>query len=756
MDTAKKWFLLNSGGGGGVQAFDSPAPLRAMVMASDNIDLQWADILQDNSKLYRNTVDNFSTATKIYDGASNEFSDTGLTAGTLYYYYLVVSLAGLKSTVISSSATTFTWKPSYLYEAAGLKFNGTDKWGDLAANFMDKWKDVFGAGPDFVSTVTTPVSRAFFDEVTVPILKYQATSYFTFSMPFASDTDFTIAFEILNSNGGGEKPFIADSVGGDYIGINTINDRIQVKIGGVRKDYYVGTLPIGIIRIKVSRNGAVGSVQINDQTPVTAVMSTSAFTFDTCLSNRAYGFNGPKLSALIIDVSSERTSTETNQYFDRLKMPDYIPDAFTSTTPIFDGVWEDLVDGRTTDSSSLADNGNPYGIKMVSINGYTVALSKKPDDSPTYSDQILRIIEDSTGKITPGTAIPHLVDSNDVHNAQSLFLYDNTVLLVGRDVWYGTAAQQNNLMVRSFGKNFNIKKVYTRKTTKGIAIPLDNSAGYDQCGMLGNVVYDVVQRSLFDKKITAINTSIDGLNTFNRQQLIMALGSDWVYHMVIYSESEVFILWVHSYFPDHTYRAWGILRTTDFNTYYNWEKTNSFTVASAPISMATAISDYSLKDVSAATVKNSPVTNAFITQSGFLYGGCGNGENTAWELFYGADKATLTFNTLDFGAYTVKLPPVVGTDYNRTFIQIYRTGVDAYDIYALVDNSGAYRIAKFTTTDAGATTLIFDSYISANDGRKYWNILRLHNYEYTSSGYCMATSVAADGLTAEHFYFRVK
>lgn len=759
--------------GGAAQAFDSPAPFRTLVLSDEEILLEIADIGQDNVKFYRNTTDNFESATEIYDGANNTYSDTGRTAGTNYYYYAVASLSGAESAVLSKSATTLSWRPDHFYESNGLKYNVDDDWADMSNSIIDNWKDSLGSGPDFVKSFTTGPTRGFNRKQITPVVT-SGSNYFTFTpIQFALSSSLTIAFEFYNTNSAGTKRFIVDSVTGNIIQINSTNVNIQIQLNGstlvnhnISGVLPGGVLPLGKVRIVVTRSGTTSSVQVNGYTPVTATMATSAFEFNTLLNNRSGGnFAGYEVTKLLIDKTNVRTDAQVLEWFNRLDGDAYSSGSEAITAPIFTGSWEGLTDGRTSDLVSINDNGTPNGIKVMSNDDYTYVLAKKPAASPTFNDMLLAAIRHSDGKITPRTSLPHYLDNDDGHNAQQLVLDndDAIVYAMGHNVHTGLSGAgipQNKLVMRSGGKGFNIKNFYDRIIEKNVSDAPGNGTAYDNPSKIGDIFYNVQQGWTTGGQESVFAWSLDGGNHWN-ELLIVDAGSsgDWLYPIGIYSEGDyVYYAVLYRKESDTTYRSLSIFRSAVSSGFLTWTDVagaNSFNpVTDGPRSLAQIMGTYQVYDVSGGTVKNAPCTNIMVTNSGFVYGGCGDGENTAWRLFW--YDSGWQFQTLDFGAYSVKLPTLPGTDYNRNHPIIYRTGVDAYTIFALVDNSGAYRIAKFTTTDAGATTLTFVEYVSSDDGNKYWNMQRLHNYEFVNAGWAMATAVASDGLSATPFFYQVK
>ncbi|MCB0425377.1 MAG: hypothetical protein KDD13_12145 [Mangrovimonas sp.] len=761
VDNKKKFWLLS---GGGAQAFDSPAPLVASAIKDDEILLSWANVLQDNSKLYRNTVDNFATATKIYDGALFTYTDTGRVANTTYYYYLVASLYGVESEVITAIETTLSWLPTYLYESQGLELNSSNVWGNLTNYQLDNWKSVIGNGPNFSRNASAP-TRSFSLQSSEPVIS-MGNSFLNGDGNIVLSGDYSVAFLIYNTNVGGTKAIFSQSIDNNsYVWINVANTAIQTRVNNQAKDYVVGSLPYGWLKVHFYRIGSTGHVSINGGAPVSLAMTTGDFVINRMFANSTGGLvNVFFCKKVIFNSGSSKSEAEIDEYLYREHKTVFSQDALNVTSPKFDGVWEDLVDGSTNDAISISNNGTTSGIKVVAVDDFTYFLIKKRSIAPTYSDQLIACIRHSDGKITPRTLLPHYLDNTDIHNAQQLLLLNNTINVVGHNVHTGLSGDgigENRLVVRSGGNGWGIKKFYDRILGKNLISNIGNGFAYDNVGQLGNTVFDLGQGWGSGGRYGVIAVSIDGMNYFEKTTMIdTGSSSDWLYPYLPCngSISEAFLMYEYLVQTDNSYRAIILLRTSDFVTFHNKEKTQSFVPRSSygPIDLTTLLANYAIKDVTGGTLKNAPIAHANITSANFFYMVCGNGENTAWQLGTGADTDPISYQNLDFGAYSIKLPPTVGTDFNRVFPMVYRTGVDSYNIYALVDNSGAYRIAKFTTTDGGASPLTFDSYVTPDNGKKYWHMQRLWNYEFVSGGYAMATAVAADGLSATPFFFQVK
>jgi hypothetical protein len=98
------------GGGGGATTLNAPTGVTLGTATSTTQPLSWTDTNsspnENGYKVYRNTANNFGTATLATTTAANatSYTVTGLTASTLYYYWVVA--AGNGTTTADSSPST--------------------------------------------------------------------------------------------------------------------------------------------------------------------------------------------------------------------------------------------------------------------------------------------------------------------------------------------------------------------------------------------------------------------------------------------------------------------------------------------------------------------------------------------------------------------------------------------------------------------------------------------------------------------------
>jgi hypothetical protein len=95
-------------GGGSSTQLASPA-LSLSVVGDDEIDASWPAVTSATGyKLYRSETSLFSDAELIYTGSALLFNDAGLSAGTLYYYWLQATASGFLDSGYSQASDTTT------------------------------------------------------------------------------------------------------------------------------------------------------------------------------------------------------------------------------------------------------------------------------------------------------------------------------------------------------------------------------------------------------------------------------------------------------------------------------------------------------------------------------------------------------------------------------------------------------------------------------------------------------------------------
>lgn len=97
-----------------LDALSVPGSFAAAVISGTQIDLSWADTNtspnETNIKIYRNTVNNFGTATLIATKSADSVShsDTGLTSATTYYYWILAAGDGVTTDDSATATDTAT------------------------------------------------------------------------------------------------------------------------------------------------------------------------------------------------------------------------------------------------------------------------------------------------------------------------------------------------------------------------------------------------------------------------------------------------------------------------------------------------------------------------------------------------------------------------------------------------------------------------------------------------------------------------
>jgi hypothetical protein len=103
---------IPAGTGSTLPQLTTPGSFAATAVSSTQVNLSWTDVANDSGyKLYRNTANDFATATLITTTAAGatSYSDTGRTYSTQYYYWIVAAGDGTTysdSAYATASATT--------------------------------------------------------------------------------------------------------------------------------------------------------------------------------------------------------------------------------------------------------------------------------------------------------------------------------------------------------------------------------------------------------------------------------------------------------------------------------------------------------------------------------------------------------------------------------------------------------------------------------------------------------------------------
>ncbi|MCG9970987.1 fibronectin type III domain-containing protein [Christiangramia crocea] len=178
----------------------TPENFTGSVVSETEVSLSWDAVTGANNYiLYRSTSNDFTTASEIYSGGTNSYSDTGLTADTLYYYWLLAQGSlNADSDLATTSVTTSIPLLSDTFTGTTID---TGKW------------TVYGSGTDIsvtqndeliftdLNTKTTGVTEAGLDSVlTVNTASGLRVLKFDVSKNPVNDTFYGIQFKIANTN----------------------------------------------------------------------------------------------------------------------------------------------------------------------------------------------------------------------------------------------------------------------------------------------------------------------------------------------------------------------------------------------------------------------------------------------------------------------------------------------------------------------------------------------------------------------------
>jgi titin len=120
------------------QAPDAPIPLTATPVSTSQIDLNWANVSNENGYRVERSEDGVNFSLLATPGAeTTSYDDTGRLPGTLYYYRVTAFNAGGDSDPASASAETLQDSSQELeYALADVNVHGT-----VSSNYTSTWYD---------------------------------------------------------------------------------------------------------------------------------------------------------------------------------------------------------------------------------------------------------------------------------------------------------------------------------------------------------------------------------------------------------------------------------------------------------------------------------------------------------------------------------------------------------------------------------------------------------------------------------------
>lgn len=722
--------------------------------------------------LLRNTTNTTVGATEIYSGSNVTFNDSGLTANTTYYYF--VSSDGGDN--VSTSVTTHAAIPVGWYSIEGAEIGVDNDYAGVvgATASIDEIRNISsGAGPDFPVNGTTYMGMTLISPFSASLVGTIGGAYYTAGSTLTLSGDFCIAFYIEPTTAASTCVLIDSSTNVANAWINSTKAFLQIRIASTNYNLaFASTVPINqyskIVWKRVGTNSAV-SLDGGYTYGANTTVNTNPVVIDRMFASSAAGNNNCRGFRSIVFFDDVLTGDQLKPFFEPFVFPTYTVQSPVTVSPIISGNWNDLTNGSTADSISLQDNGS-FAWKTVWSNGdYTFLKATKPSASPTYSDQLLYVYNHLTSKISDPISLPHYLDDTDIHNQQSILVWDNTVFHIGMDQHYSTGHAQSysKFKIRRFGNNYDLRQYTQSVIEAGIPVYILADRGYFQPTAIGSRIAGLGQLWSGSNVLgVTVTYSDDNLNSWLASQPITVTAGTWTYPILLNNGTLNKFCFIVVELTQSTskYSSISYLETVDFSTFRNIDNSYSFVYnPNSLVNYTTILTNCAMRTTSGDTVKNVPPGNFMIDSAGFVYGVHGNGENTGWEVTYynaGWQHVDISFPA----AQAVVVPPVagVGNNFNRVSPLIFKDDSDltnsTYTVYALCDPSsnGLYRVGKFTTDDLFATEVTFVEYASTDNTRKHWNIQPDFNYHFNDVAMITGTSVNSGSTAAVPWFYKIK
>lgn len=698
---------LNSGGG--VQAFDSPAPLLIIPVSTERLDVRWLDVGQASSKIYRNTVDDRGTATEVYDGAAFVYSNTGLTRGQTYYFW--VESDGIAT--VSGSASTIPVDVLAWFEFTGLEYATDNEYGTLSTYKLDVLKSVFG--PSYTATKVSAESVLVFrtNKSVYQTLGWSVSKGYTLGLPLTLAGDFTVVMaKVTVASIAVSNNYVTVNTAGTYaiqIQINTSYINIRIYFNSVPLICTISTTPYynQVLDIIWRRKGNdfFGSIDGGVTWTSATTIPTTDLVIDRLFSNEtgANPFRNYYGERLVFLQGADYTVDELDTVVNFLKLPDYTPESVGGSEVLNTKglTYEALVDGHIADTMAWGFNsGNKNFDRLKSANNlHFFALNEGPL-APYYSGGLTYVYDSNTKKISNEVKLGYYVANTNVHVNNSVDVYDKIVDFVRPSVWYGAESNFSSFKRKSSGKNFNFTEINERVYGKGLVTTIVVHSVYYQCESPGVRRFLAVQEQGNSGESVGQYISIlysdDNFNHHNKLQVAAAgpaVGGEqqWLYHRLVRGTDYIYIFWRRHTTPDRFIQC-GVLKSaiTDGVTWSNLAETWSKNVDTGGTITISELETNSLIFDSTALVGGAEIMSVFVDEDDLPYCVITNGYNTGYNLWNNG-----TTKAIDFKSY------VTSFDYAQSAMEVIKTASSTFHVFFRETTNANGRTAHLKTVDGG-------------------------------------------------------
>lgn len=737
---------------------------------------KWQDIGATVEYQYQHADDiGFTTNLTTGTTSSPTFNITGLSGGQTKYIRVRARDTGYEYGNWSNFVvtTTLASDPVGWYSIEGIEAGVDNAYADMTSARVTTLRNISstGSGPEFHHTSggSGGIGISVNNANQAANVGYIQGAYYTSDTDLVLTGDFCIAM-YFEPSPGATTCAVLDSDGNvNHVRINSTKTTLQIRINSTNYTLFTkSAIPPNVVSgIVLKREGSLlyGSIDKGETYSAGVSVSTADVSFNRFFATNAGGNNNAVSFRMFAFFDDVLTFEQLTPFFEPMQQTNWwFHNEDSDPTVTIPGSWGTLTNGSPSDVISLQDNGSKSWKKVWSKGDYTFLMATKPESSPTYSDQLLYTYNHNTNQYsTSPVLLPHYEANTDIHNQHSVFLWDNTVWTVGMNVHYDQATF-TNLKIRRFNNDYDLTR-YTEKTPLNNGIPpsVFSQRNYINATALGSRVCILAQKwSGSYAHGLSIIWSDDKMNSWSCVQPFITTSPVWAYPYLLNTgkPNEFAFLVLSLLATNNTYYTLSLIRTDDFKTFHNWDKTYSWTPnPNSLVNLTTIEANCAFKSTTSTTAKNAPIGNAYIDENGIFYAIHGDGENTGWQVTKSTNPGFVTM-TCDFpSAQNVILPPSgPGTNFNRVAPLVFKTGSDEYEVYAVCDpnSDGLYRIGIFTTDDDFATEMTFVGYASTDNTRKHWNIQPDFNYHFNSKAMIMGTSVNSASTSAVPWFYVVK
>lgn len=727
-----------------------PYPFFANSVDKDSIRCEWIDIGADTYVLQSDDNDDFSSPTTEYTGSNTSYTLTGLSANTKLYFRLKAQTAGLSdSRYAIDSATTFPFTPIAYYDFRGLDSVTNDYADNATVGTYNYVKSVINYSGPTLTTVSTLGSIIYGARVRWSgFTQYSHNQLHTPSTSYTFSGDFEINWQITFSNTPNNSSILFNSANTQRIRMVSLS---SVQFGTNSAISLTNALELNKkYWLTFQRSGSTFTIIVRDNegtiTSNSGTVATTSVTFD-----RVFFASALFRSSCLFMMDRVLTSDERLAGQNRVKRPPVESTPVPDSGIIVKGVTFSPFTGPYLVNTNF-DFSVSGGMQRNSFYGYEdyqFALTNTLRPSPNYGEDLLYVFK---GNNEVSNSIPLGVPSTivDAHNIGSIAIWNNSIVQFEQNIHYDKG-RFNSLVVKVFGKDFNLINYKKIPLGRGIAASTGGNLQYHQAFILNNKIYVIAQEWDGSSGNTARRVvmliSDDGWNAFEKKyQLIESDDGDgdFLYPITAYSEDQLLIAVEHRLQPEDESRAIYVFKidpateTTVRSIDGLWTKN----IATSPVTVTEAETNLLMGTAYSTTTA--------VKEGSMLY-------NPATEIAHcvraNGTEDGLTLAIIDVGSGTITekaIPEVIdGHDLDVDFSTeaslsnntpfVYTEGSDMY-LVAGEDNGGNTKIIRCVSSDGGDNWDFYDQ-ITTDDTKKHTRFMPTKNWYYTTNRKIFASKI---------------